>query len=286
MVSQFSKYCHYLIKFPISGKYIYFYESNLSMKLCQIFPYGGEDLWIKLSLREFPETKWLIILSNKIKKRKKAKYEEVDEKRKAEEQINYYKRAKTLMDKLKNDEEIIPPEKRRRFSLLEPISLDDFYELLRYFRALIDYVKNQGYKIAIHLNSGPMIWRMALYQAAAEFKPSINSIYLFEKDSGNRQNLWIYRKLTKQEKLVIEILTEKPRLNISEIQEIYKKKAGTGSLSYVLKIVKSLVKDDLISETKAGRTKWVELTSLGNALSSFDDFKQKIEDELNSEANR
>lgn len=252
------------------------------MELCQLFLYGGEDLWIKLALREFPKTKWLIIISNKPKDRPKPKYKEVSEK-KRHEHINYYETAKHLIEELRDDEDLIPPEKRRSFSLLEPTSTDDFYELLRYFRALIDYIKAQGCRIAINLNSGLMLWRMALYQAAAEFKPFIDSIYLFEKDTGNKQNLWIHRDLSKQEKLVLTILSENPRLSISEIQEVYKKKTGTGSLSYILKIVSRLVEDGLILESKEGRTKWVELSSLGKALSPPNDLKHIIEEELQLE---
>ena len=33
-------------------------------KTCQVAPYGGVDTWIKLALREFPETQRLIILVN------------------------------------------------------------------------------------------------------------------------------------------------------------------------------------------------------------------------------
>ncbi len=251
----------------------------LTMELCQIFLYGGEDLWIKLALREFPNTKWLIIISNKPKERPKPKYKEVSEKKRPK-LIDYFEEAKLLMEELNENEEQMPTEKRRNFSLLEPTSTDDFYELLRYFRALLDYIKTQGYRIAINLNSGLMLWRMALYQAAAEFKPFIFSIYLFEKDTGNMQNLWLYRDLSKQEKLVLTILSENPRLSISTIQEVYKKKTGTGSLSYILKIVSRLVDDGLILEVKKGRTKWVELSSLGKALSPVNDIKNKIEEEL------
>jgi len=261
------------------------------MQLCQIIPYGGEELWIKLALREFPETRWLIILANKPKPRPLTKYEEIKEKQELSEQKDYYEEAKTLLKQFEQKEnEIIdaenlpmglPPEQRKKFSLLEPISLENFYELLRYFRALLALIIQEGYKVAIHLNSGPMMWRICLYLAASEFKKDVDYLYLFEKFSGERKNIWIYRDLTEQEKIIIEILSENPKLSISDIQKFFKKRKGKGTLSYILKIIKVLINDGLISELKRGRTKWVELTLLGKSLSSFNDYIQKITQDLN-----
>jgi len=231
------------------------------MKLCQIIPYGGQDLWVKLALREFPETRWLILLANRAKPLRKAKYREVLEER--QESPEFWKKANSLMQQLKEDEALMPPEKKRRLNLIEPISLDDFHELLRYFRGLFTYIIEKQFKIAVHLNSGPMLWRICLYLTAAEFKSGIQLLYLFDKKTGNRQDLWIYRDLTEQERIIIQILSKNQRISVSEIQDIYKKTTGKGNLSYVLKLVKKLVRDGMILISKEGRTNFIELSSLG-----------------------
>jgi len=250
------------------------------MKLCLIFPYGGEELWIKLSLREFSDIKWLIILANKPTKPSEPKYEEISEKLKKQQKKDYYEEASAILKKLEKEEKLLPSDKRRRFSLLEPISTEDFYQLLHYFRALLSYIEKKGYQIMIHLSSGIMVWRMALYLAAAEFKSSIYLTYLFNKQTGDIQKLWIYRDLSDQEKLVLEILSKNEKLSISEIQKIYKNKTSTGTLSYVLKIVNSLVKEGILLESKEGRTKFVVLSELGKSLSNFKEYFNLIKKQL------
>jgi len=250
------------------------------MKLCLIFPYGGKELWMKLSLREFSDINWLIILANKPTKPSLAKFEEVSKELEKKPKKEFYKEAKEILEKLKDEEKLIPTDKRRKFSLLEPISTENFYQLLHYFRALLSYVEKLGYQIMIHLNSGLMIWRMALYLAAAEFKSSIYLTYLFNKDTGDIQKIWIYRDLSEQEKIVLEILSNNKRLSISEIQKIYKSKTGTGTLSYVLKIVKSLVEEGILLESKEGRTKYVVLSELGKSLGNFEEYSKLIKEQL------
>lgn len=165
----------------------------------------------------------------------KIKYKEVLDERK--EQPDFWKKTIPLIEYLRKDEEIMPPEKKKKISLIEPVSINNFYELLHYFRGLFDFIIKKGYKIAVHLNSGPMIWRVALYLAAAEFRSEIELLYLFDKQSGERQNLWIHRDLADQEKIIIEILSDIQRASVTEIQERYQSKTGKGTLSYVLKLV-------------------------------------------------
>ncbi|MHA1357680.1 MAG: winged helix-turn-helix domain-containing protein [Candidatus Helarchaeota archaeon] len=248
------------------------------MELCQIVPFGGQDLWVNLALREFPKTKWLIVLANKPQQSPTVKYEEVLNERK--EQQDYWEMAVPLIEQLQKNEEFMPPERKRKISLIEPVSINDFYELLRYFRGLFDFIIKKGFKIAVHLNSGPMIWRVALYLSAAEFRSEIEFLYLFDKKSGERQDLWIYRDLLDQEKIILEILADNQRASVTDIQERYQSKTGKGTLSYVLKLVNNLVEDGLLLESKEGRTKFIELSPLGKALSSFEDYKSKFEKEL------
>jgi len=248
------------------------------MELCQIIPYGGQDLWVNLALREFPKTKWLIILANRPKPLPTVKYQEILGESK--EQTNYWEKVIPLIEQLRNNEESMPPDWKRKISLIEPVSLNNFYELLRYFRGLFDFIIKKEFKIAVHLNSGPMIWRVPLYLAAAEFRSEIQLLYLFDKPSGERQDLWIHRDLMDQEKLILEIVTAAPRASVTDIQERYLSKTGKGTLSYVLKLVNNLVADGLLLESKEGRTKFIELSPLGKAFGSFEDYKSKFEKEL------
>ncbi|MHA1267541.1 MAG: hypothetical protein ACTSRS_20060 [Candidatus Helarchaeota archaeon] len=259
-------------------KYLLIQDNIIPMELCQIIPYGGKEKWIRLALREFPMTKWLIVLANRPQPQPIVKYKEVLSNKKEPE--DYWEMATPLIEQLRKNEEIMPPERKRKISLIEPISLNDFYELIRYFRGLFDYIIKKGYKIAVHLNSGPMIWRITLYLAAAEFRSKIECLYLFNKWSGERQNLWVYRDLTVQEKIVLEILSEIQRASVTEIQEHYQTKTGKGTLSYVLKLIKNLVEDGLLLESKKGRIKFIELSPLGKAFTSFEDYVSKFEKEL------
>ena len=125
------------------------------MKLCHIFPYGGEEFWVILALREFPETKWLILLANKPKILPVVEDKYLLEKIQSREEKDRYEEASFLLKRLQEEENAtkdennlpvgLPPEKRRIYDLIEPPSLDDFHELLRYFRALITFITEQGY---------------------------------------------------------------------------------------------------------------------------------------------
>lgn len=248
----------------------------ITMNLCQIMTYGGEDQWIRLGLREFPKTTRLILIC-KAKKRKSNKKARINENENIRKKIDYLKLAQNLLDSLANEEKDLPESKKRKYHLLTPPNTRDHYELTRFFRGLIKHISKNGEKISINTTSGLQVWKLALYHVALEHRQDIEEFYLITKDNGEIRNIRLYRQLKKYEIELIHIIYQKPDISIRELQQIYYTKFRKGNLTFISKSIKGLIQDKLVKEKKVGRTVHLNLTGDGKSYAPSEDYEAYYE---------
>lgn len=228
--------------------------------------YAGEDQWIRLALREFPETKHLILICSG-----DHNHPNDDTKTKTLEKGNigkvkdYLRLGQNLLNEFTQEEKNLPDGKRRRYHLITPPDTRDHHELIRYFRGLISYISKNGENIFINTTSGLQVWKLALYQVALEQREKIEKFYLIIKKTGEMKNIRLYRELKDFEINVIQIVSEKPNVTIGELQEIYHERHGKGNLSFISRTVKELVSEELIIGRNVGRVVKLKLTSDGQS---------------------
>ena len=221
--------------------------------------YAGEDEWIKLGLREFPQTSHLILVCSGKNSHSPVKKGNIGGER------DYLKSAQKLLYEFKQYESKFPKNKRRRFHIVTPPDTRDHHELIRYFRGLISHISENGERISINTTSGLQVWKLALYQAALGQREHIEKFYLIIKKTAEMKNIRLYRELKDFEENVIQIVSEKPNVTIGKLQEIYYKKHGKGNLSFISRTVKELVSEDLIKMRIAGREVKLNLTGDGQS---------------------
>ncbi len=249
------------------------------IKLCQIMTFGGKEQWIRLGLRYYPDTWRVVLITNRLSESPQSNISLKDEETREIE--DYSELALDLIKSFKQEESTLPEVKNRRYDLIHPPNNRDLSELIRYFRELIDYLYIQGYRININITSGLQLQKIALIQAAMDKKSIVNEVYLIEKDTGRKQSIWLYRDLTDSEKRVVNILFDNPGITLGELQKRFFKVEGKGNLTYVSKLIKRLVNDDLVFESKVGRNRILNLTENGRSLGPGKGLKKLIEGELN-----
>jgi hypothetical protein len=227
------------------------------MKLTQIMTYKGKDQSIKLGLREFPDTSRLILI--------------------CKDENDYLKTTQNLLNKLKDEENDFPENKKRKYQLIVPPDTRDHHELTRFFRGLIEFISNKGEKIAINTTSGIQVWKLALYQAALEHREDIEAFYLIQKSTGERKNIRLYPQLKKYELNMIHIIYQNPDISLTKLQKIYFSKFQKGNLTFISRSVKKLINEKLIEEKKVGRNMLLNLTGDGRSYAPSDDYKKHYE---------
>jgi len=230
----------------------------MTRNICQIMTYGGEDHWIRLGLREYPDTKRLILITGPENKDTNTKSISKDTQR-----PDYYGLAKKLIAALEEEEKDLPAEKKRKYHLLSAPEGRDHFVLTRFFRELGNHIIKNKEKIVINTTSGLQVWKLALYQIALEFRENIDDFYTIQKSNGDIRSIRIYRPLKEYEKRIIEIISDKPDITISEVQKKYKKKIKKGNLTFISRNIKILIQDKLIKEKKSGRETKLQLTNEG-----------------------
>lgn len=237
----------------------------MSSELCQIMTYGGEDQWIRLGLREYPKTQRIILVTSSERRiHQNGHTAKKDSKRRGG--IDYFKQAKKLLNDFEKEEKDLPEDKKRKYHLLSPPDTRDHNELIRFFRELfLHIIKNDG-KIIINTTSGLQVWKLALYQIAMEFREDIEDFYLIQKSNGEIRRIRIYRPLKEYEKNIIQIISEKPEIVISDVQKRFHKEYGKGNLTFISRTVRNLIQEKLIKEEKIGREVKLQLTNEGRSF--------------------
>jgi predicted transcriptional regulator len=196
--------------------------------------------------------------------------------------MNRYQDALKFVKKTRDEEKKFPKQSRRKYSVLNVPRYDDYGRNYAYFRALfLTLLKNRVDKIIIQVDSGPMIWRICLYQCAEEFQDKVDRVFLYNKTTGIEEKIRIYRKLNTVEEIVLDILGNSEQISISELHTKYNTGYPEKSLSYLLKIVNRLTADGFTSEIKKGREKVVSLSNFGREMFSKGTYLNMINKDLN-----
>ena len=218
---------------------------------CQISPYGGNVVWQKLGLQEYPETKWLILLANK------------DEGNNAD----YVEQAKNLKNELEDNQKEFPDNFKKTINVIDISDVaSDYVKMFQFTLKLFDLIIKKDYKISINGSSGLQLLQIVLYQIALIKKDYIIDYFVFNKRNKFKQIIWLQRDLDKNDIQIMEILSEKESMNISEIQVKFNEISGKGQISYVTKLVQRLSAYNLITEEKVGREKFIKLKEIGKVL--------------------
>ncbi len=226
------------------------------MRHCLIFPFGGQTKWIDLSIRDLPDLEWVIIAAN-----------DASEDAPKKDDRQFYQQALRYARDRRVQEQELPAPKQRQYKVLNVPEFAHFYEVLAYFRHLLLYLQELGFdQVSIHLSSGLMLWRIALYQCAEEFRAIVLNPFLYNKDTGAMERIRIYRDLSDIEQNVVALLADVDKISLTDLTDQYSRKFGPKSLSYLLKVVTHLEESGLVDGVKAGRVKMVSLSPMGGAL--------------------
>ncbi|MHA1730844.1 MAG: hypothetical protein ACTSU5_02825 [Promethearchaeota archaeon] len=268
-----------------------------------VFPYGGNEAWIELSLREFPGLDWIVVLTSSAEIPWDLQGGEPAHPREASAQAgggrprSFRERAEVYAREFREREGRLPPDRRRELSLVEVPDLRTTTELTPFFLALFRELVERGARVYLNLSSGLMAWRLALYQCAEEFRDDVEAVFLFDKQRERRHDLWLYRPLSKMERRVLSIVAGATggddrdrgsgaggKLSISELRDEYERRHGKKSLSYVLKVASALARDGFLRASKEGRVKYVELGARGQALRRAASYSASISAQLGTPA--
>jgi len=248
-----------------------------------LFPYGGEYKWVHLTLREFNAIRYVLILTND---------EKID--RKNDSSLSFFEKAVQESIKFMEQEILheIPENLQIQIKILKVPIFQHFTQYFGFFRSLIIQIvpfmksttKNQKYckkensdptftnffkekeinKIHIHLDSGLMIYRLALYQCANEFRDLSIHLFMYNKVSHLSETIPIHHDRNNIEDNVLEILENYDYLSVSELLAEFSAKHEKKSLSYMLKVVNRLNKMGYVESKKIGREKLISLSPLSS----------------------
>jgi hypothetical protein len=233
--------------------------------ICQIAISGGNVTWQKLGLKEIPETKWLILLSNA-----------------PEEPMNFLEEAQELKKEIEDNQKEFPSEYKLKVSVLDLTEIDNNYnQLIGYFKHLFEIIIEKGYKICINASSGLQIWKLALYQNAIMFKEHIDKFFIFNKKSKKMDIIWIQSDLDGNDKILLEAIAKYKELSMKDLQAEYERIMDKGTLSYMVKLVDKLEKMNLIVTKKSGRVKYISLNEIGENMILNKSLKTELLNKLN-----
>jgi predicted transcriptional regulator len=226
---------------------------------CQIAPYGGNTVWQKLGLQEYPDTSWLILIANK------------DE----DSKVDYVDQANQLKYELEENQKGFPENFKKVINVIDISEFSsDYNKLLQLIMNLFSNIIQKGFTISINGSSGLQLLQIILYQVSLMNKDHVKDYFIFNKRTKYKQLIWLQRDLDENDYLIMNILDDKEWMNVSEIQEKFKECSGKGQISYITKLIQRLSSYGLLIEDKKGREKNVKLKDTGKILiSKSDDFK-------------
>ena len=213
-----------------------------------------------------PEIKKVVILANSESSR--------------EDEPNRYLDAIAYKNQIDEFQKDLPKENRVDYHVLDVPYENDFSKNYAYFRSLIKLLKNpknQEYRFILQLDSGPTIWRFALYQCAHEFRENMSNLIIYDKIREEEQSIPLFYELNTVEKNLLDVLMDYDGKSISYIREEYNKTYPNKSLSYILKMVNKLTIKGFTIEEKIGRKKIVKLTPYAKEILSEEKYLRDLE---------
>lgn len=237
----------------------------MTVKICQIAPYGGVDIWIRIGLQSFPETSKLIVLVNgsPVKPEKKQFIN------KDNQNLDYVSLADEMLNDILFENSKLPKKKRIDLEKIEIGEKLSIYELVGLFRSLLAKLDDEGYDVVINLSNGLINWRLALYLASLD-SVNVRYAYTVSKDNGDIEYIWLHRDLSENERLILDLLNESGPCNLSELHVLFKQRRNKGTIGFISRIVGKMSESHLIEVHRAGREISVLITEIGRAYTTTD----------------
>ncbi|MHA1756659.1 MAG: winged helix-turn-helix domain-containing protein [Promethearchaeota archaeon] len=249
------------------------------MKVCQIMTYGGKTKWIELAHRKDSNIKWFIFVG--------AIKEELPE---------YFERIEPKIKQLKALQEDFPESEKIRYSYIEIKHENDLVQLIRYFRALINFINKKNFQISCNLTAGMFELRIALYLASQIESDKILEIFYFNKQNFEKNLLFKSIKISEKGKTLLKILFknieeasrsmnlnfDEIEYNLSQIKNMYEKNGLNIDLPSLSRLVSKLIEDGYLRQRREGRHKYISLTDIGLIFCPLDNnLLTKIQKDLN-----
>ena len=218
--------------------------------------YGKYNKFIDIAYRKIPETNWFVFLSPPVREQKSEIYEDINEK----------------IKKLNKSQEIFPDNEKIKYTLLELNVENDMVELVRKFRALIEFIKDKDHEIICNLTSGTFEMRLALYIAAQIQKQQVKEIFYLNKHDLSKNLLFnLVEPRNKGQELIDVMYNEINRknpgqvdsINLNKLLKICDDNNKSWDLPNLSRIVKELVNKGYLDEERKGREKIVKISKLG-----------------------
>ncbi|KKM05969.1 hypothetical protein LCGC14_1748730 [marine sediment metagenome] len=158
------------------------------------------------------------------------------------------------------------------FTLLELNVENDIVELVRKFRALIEFIKDKDHEIICNLTSGTFEMRLALYIAAQIQKQQVKEIFYLNKHDLSKNLLFnLVEPRNKGQELIDVMYNEINRknpgqvdsINLNKLLKICDDNNKSWDLPNLSRIVKELVNKGYLDEERKGREKIVKISKLG-----------------------
>lgn len=244
------------------------------MKDCQIFIYGGRYKWLDVAHRKKPETNWYIIIGTPHK----------------QEVPNHFESIQEKIDLLEAQQKDYPESERIHYIYLEIDFENDLTNLIRFFRALINYLTDKEYKISCNLTSGIFEMQIALYLAAQIESSKITEVFYINKQTFDKNLLFKTIKLTKKAKILLNIVyqqqighkenTEIAEISLTELHALCVKNNLNMDLPALSRTVKKLIFEGYIVENRKGRQKLLSVSELGMIFCPISDYYKLIQEKI------
>ncbi len=243
------------------------------MQTCQIFLYGGKVQWLDLALREFPDTRLLVVVQNRV-----------------DDPNEWWEPVEDKISQIERDQASLREDLQVKVKLLEISGDKPLAELTRYFRALIQTTAQQGFPVVCNVTAGLFEYQLALYLASQIEVGSVSEVFYHNKQTKGKNALPRATSVTRKEQRVLELIwkyTEElappPEVNDGDLEanlstlRDYGATHGTDmDLSNLSRLVSKLVKKDLLAERREGRDKLIQLTEQGRIFCPIGELAREI----------
>ncbi len=254
------------------------------MNICEIMVYGGKHKWIDLSQRKDPNVKWFIFIG-------------VDPK---DDFPKHWERIGKKITKLEEQQKDFPSLEKIKYNYINIEFENELVNLIRYFRALINFVYKKGYKVICNLTAGVFELRIALFLASQIESDKILEIFYLNKQNFQKNLLFKSIKISKKGEKLLNILYEKinqdtkkkeispyeHEYSLSQLRDICEKGGLDMDLPATSRLTSTLIEDGYLKERREGRVKNISLTEIGLIFCPIYNYLDNIQHLINKEDNK
>ncbi|MBA7505425.1 hypothetical protein ES706_04092 [subsurface metagenome] len=232
------------------------------MKTCQIMIYGGKHYWIDLAHRKDPDIRWFIFIG-------------------VEPEREFPRHWEMIEDKIQEFEQLqkdFPDSEKIKYLYIKLEPQEKLVSLIRYFRAIINFIYEKGYQVSCNLTAGIFELRMALYLASQIESDKIVEGFYFNKQNFEKNLLFKSIEISKKGKKILNIMYENIKnqsnneievqfheieYNLSQLRELCEKSHFKIDLPTISRVVSKLIEEGYLKERREGRNKFISLTDIG-----------------------